>query len=262
MRPADRYAHSSDSPDMGEDWNSRRRPSFHGLSRTASSPYDFATKRCSLDASPGPRGSSFDLYADVAAEPLGGQPVSPPLRSTFLAPLRVDRPLPGDEDKAFLRGRLPAIVPVQTYIAAFAELPQGARTTLRTCLSSWREGKMPEDQVREFLRSVAWQSPSLNEWANAVAGAAGPAASDQLLDLDDLAALLGSACGEFSAPVLEAARLPAAAAAGGGGPAGGGRGPRSPAPGGAGSLRAPSGPPRPRGPPSSARPLRRSGARR
>eukprot|EP00282_Hemiselmis_andersenii_P003522 CAMPEP_0114149010 /NCGR_PEP_ID=MMETSP0043_2-20121206/21929_1 /TAXON_ID=464988 /ORGANISM="Hemiselmis andersenii, Strain CCMP644" /LENGTH=267 /DNA_ID=CAMNT_0001243621 /DNA_START=103 /DNA_END=902 /DNA_ORIENTATION=- len=196
-RPVDRRANV-----MGRvsDLNTRlpSSSSLHGLSpRAAFSLGDdlkqHPSKSASFDVSPSPRGRSFDIFTDNNTEPAGGRSVSPICRSRPPLCAALQAPQPTRDDEAFLQGRLPPIIPVQTYVAAFAELPQGARTTLRTCLTAWREGRMPLEQVTDFLRSVAWQAPTLNEWANANSSASGPAADDQLLSLEDLAALMGSA---------------------------------------------------------------------
>ncbi len=42
-----------------------------------------------------------------------------------------------------------------------SDLPQGGRHALRSCLLEWEAGRLPSQHLISFVRSIAWQSPSL-----------------------------------------------------------------------------------------------------
>eukprot|EP00285_Hemiselmis_virescens_P008883 CAMPEP_0173394416 /NCGR_PEP_ID=MMETSP1356-20130122/27296_1 /TAXON_ID=77927 ORGANISM="Hemiselmis virescens, Strain PCC157" /NCGR_SAMPLE_ID=MMETSP1356 /ASSEMBLY_ACC=CAM_ASM_000847 /LENGTH=302 /DNA_ID=CAMNT_0014352769 /DNA_START=317 /DNA_END=1222 /DNA_ORIENTATION=+ len=193
-RPADQRCSSSPFADARDEFNigsgSFNSPYNSPRAHPYRSPKQHSRAATAAIDIMGPRGKSFDSFLDLG-EPIGGQPTSPPTRA--ISPMGRGAVAMRPVDANVLKARLPPIVPVQTYVAAMQELPQGARTTLSTCLSAWREGRMPQEQVQDFLLSVAWQSHALNEWSSSRASAGGPAPEEELLSLEDLTALMESA---------------------------------------------------------------------
>jgi hypothetical protein len=49
----------------------------------------------------------------------------------------------------------------QAIASALSDLPQGGRHALRSCLLEWEAGRLPSQHLVAFVRSIAWQSPSL-----------------------------------------------------------------------------------------------------
>jgi len=137
----------------------------------------------------------YDSASDQGSNPTLLDPTFPSTASPFLQPLSLETstpPLDANPDADILQGRLPSIISVEGYVAAFDELPQGARMTLRMLIVEWRQGKMPQGDIESFIRSVAWQFKTLDKWASA--GGGSPADAAQLMTLEDMAELMGSAC--------------------------------------------------------------------
>ena len=49
----------------------------------------------------------------------------------------------------------------QALASALSDLPQGGRHALRSCLLEWEGGRLSSQHLIAFVRSIAWQSPSL-----------------------------------------------------------------------------------------------------
>ena len=60
-------------------------------------------------------------------------------------------------------GPLPSFIDAMTIEDALHDLPEGARLVCIKCVSAWRMGHLDTKSVREYLRSVAWQSPALQQ---------------------------------------------------------------------------------------------------
>ncbi len=50
---------------------------------------------------------------------------------------------------------------MQALASALLDLPQGGRHALRSCLLAWEAGRLPSRHLVAFVRSIAWQSPTL-----------------------------------------------------------------------------------------------------
>jgi hypothetical protein len=62
-------------------------------------------------------------------------------------------------------GPLPSFIDAMTLEDALHDLPQGARLACIKCVSAWRMGHLDAKFLREYLRSVAWQSSALQQCA-------------------------------------------------------------------------------------------------
>mmetsp|Transcript_70769 Transcript_70769/g.162177 ORF Transcript_70769/g.162177 Transcript_70769/m.162177 type:complete len:162 (+) Transcript_70769:67-552(+) len=60
-------------------------------------------------------------------------------------------------------GPLPSFVDPMTLEVALHDLPEGARLACIKCVSAWRMGHLDAKSLREYLRSVAWQSSALRQ---------------------------------------------------------------------------------------------------
>jgi len=60
-------------------------------------------------------------------------------------------------------GPLPSFVDPMTLEVALHDLPEGARLACIKCVSAWRMGHLDAKSLREYLRSVAWQSAALQQ---------------------------------------------------------------------------------------------------
>lgn len=112
--------------------------------------------------------------------------------------MRPDSPPVGPHGAAtalLLSGKLPAFMPVRTFVSAFSELPQGARSTLSTVITAWRAGKIESEAIESFCASVAWQSPSLRVAFSSTSSSAStmPAGEHELLSAADFEELMSGA---------------------------------------------------------------------
>ncbi|KAJ1468247.1 hypothetical protein T484DRAFT_1755295 [Baffinella frigidus] len=62
-------------------------------------------------------------------------------------------------------GPLPSFIDNTTLEDALHDLPEGARLACIKCVSAWRMGHLDARSLREYLRSVAWQSTALQQCA-------------------------------------------------------------------------------------------------
>jgi len=119
-------------------------------------------------------------------------------------------------------GPLPSFVDPMTLEVALHDLPEGARLACIKCVSAWRMGHLDAKSLREYLRSVAWQSSALQHCAalaptcvrkglsrESSSGEEGEAHSEtpeteacELLSEEEMASMMG---GSF--PVLEILEL-------------------------------------------------------
>ncbi|KAJ1487916.1 hypothetical protein T484DRAFT_1940419 [Baffinella frigidus] len=60
-------------------------------------------------------------------------------------------------------GPLPSFIDSVTLEEALHDLPEGARLACIKCVSAWRTGHLDAKSLREYLRSVAWQSSALQQ---------------------------------------------------------------------------------------------------
>ncbi|KAJ1488388.1 hypothetical protein T484DRAFT_1887545 [Baffinella frigidus] len=60
-------------------------------------------------------------------------------------------------------GPLPSFIDFMTLEEALHDLPEGARHACIKCVSAWRMGHLDAKSLREYLRSVAWQSAALQQ---------------------------------------------------------------------------------------------------
>ena len=60
-------------------------------------------------------------------------------------------------------GPLPCFIDAMTIEDALHDLPEGARLVCIKCVSAWRMGHLDAKSLREYLRSVAWQSSALQQ---------------------------------------------------------------------------------------------------
>ena len=74
-------------------------------------------------------------------------------------------------------GPLPSFVDAATLEDALHDLPDGSRLSCIMCVSAWRMGHLDAKSLREYLRSVAWQSAALQGYLDQ--GATPPALSRQ-----------------------------------------------------------------------------------
>jgi hypothetical protein len=62
-------------------------------------------------------------------------------------------------------GPLPSFVDARTLGEALHQLPDGSRRACIKCVWAWRMGHLDARSLREYLRSVAWQSSALQRCA-------------------------------------------------------------------------------------------------
>jgi len=60
-------------------------------------------------------------------------------------------------------GPLPSFIDALTIQDALHDLPEGARLACIKCVAAWRMGHLDAKSLREYLRSVAWQSAALQQ---------------------------------------------------------------------------------------------------
>ena len=74
----------------------------------------------------------------------------------------IDSPIIWVRDEACIpAGPLPSFVDARTLEDALQQLPEGSRLVCIKCVAAWRMGHLDAQSLREYLRSVAWQSSAL-----------------------------------------------------------------------------------------------------
>jgi hypothetical protein len=74
----------------------------------------------------------------------------------------------------------------QVLIDALAELPQGGRHALATCLVEWNAGRLPAKRLVDFGRSIAWQSHALTQLFSNARTAGAESSACELLSAADM----------------------------------------------------------------------------